>query len=112
MVGDQPAQVVCTRCGSRHKFRTAPARGKKPPVAVEKTQTQSVAPTDRRLQEKNALVAELRAADNVKPFSPKDRYKVGEIIDHPEHGRGKIENTLSRSLLVRFPSGLRPIKLG
>jgi hypothetical protein len=113
MVGDEPAQVVCQRCGSRHKFRTAPARGKKDAAApASKASSAPATPTDRRLAERNALVAELRAAETVKPFSPKDRYKVGEIIDHPEHGRGKIENTLSRSLLVRFPSGLRPLKLG
>ncbi len=113
MVGDEPAQVVCQRCGSRHKFRTAAARGKKDAaVAVKPSAIPTSTPTDRRMAERNALVAELRAAEVVKVFSPKDRYKVGEVIDHPEHGRGKIENTLSRSLLVRFPSGLRPLKLG
>jgi hypothetical protein len=63
------------------------------------------------MEERNAFITELRNAPNVKSFSPKDRYKVGEIIEHPEHGRGKIENTLPRSLLVRFPTGLRPVKL-
>ena len=47
----------------------------------------------------------------VRQFSPKERYKAGEIIEHPEHGRGKIENTLPRSLLVRFAGGLKPLKL-
>ena len=40
-------------------------------------------------------------------FDPKERYKAGEIIVHPEYGRGKIENVLRSSLLVRF-SGRRP----
>jgi len=45
-------------------------------------------------------------------FDPKERYKTGEIIDHPEHGRGKIENVLRSSLLVRFGRvGLRPLTL-
>ena len=38
-------------------------------------------------------------------FDPKERYKAGEIIVHPEYGRGKIENVLRSSLLVRFPIG-------
>jgi hypothetical protein len=45
------------------------------------------------------------AAAEVKLFDPKQRYKVGDIIAHPEYGRGKIENVLRSSLLVRFSIG-------
>ena len=38
-------------------------------------------------------------------FDPKERYKAGEIIVHAEFGRGKIENVLRSSLLVRFSVG-------
>jgi hypothetical protein len=41
----------------------------------------------------------------VRVFDPKERYKAGEIIVHAEYGRGKIENVLRSSLLVRFPIG-------
>ena len=47
----------------------------------------------------------MAAADNVRTFDPRERYKAGEIISHPEFGRGKIENVLRSSLLVRFPNG-------
>jgi hypothetical protein len=57
------------------------------------------------------LRSELQAATNVRPFSPKERYKAGEIIEHPEHGRGKIETVTRGSLLVRFARGLRPLDL-
>jgi hypothetical protein len=30
---------------------------------------------------------------------------------HPEHGRGKVENVLRGSMLVRFREGLRPLNL-
>src|SRR5215470_461289 len=115
VVGDQPAQVVCQVCGARSRYREAPGKKKddeaKParrasaPSAAEKAR-------DAKNTEKNALLSELQAAEHVRAFSPKERYKAGEIIEHPEHGRGKIENTLPRSLLVRFPSGLKPLKLG
>lgn len=117
MVGDEPAQVVCQVCNSRHKFRSETGRARKTDgnggTASASATGGGVAaqPGDRKMVERNALVAELRAAPNVKPFSPKDRYRVGEIIEHPEHGRGKIENTLPRSLLVRFPSGLKRFTL-
>ncbi len=38
-------------------------------------------------------------------FDPRERYKAGEIISHPEYGRGKIQNVLRSSLLVRFSVG-------
>lgn len=113
VVEDQPAQVVCQVCGSRSRYREGPAKKKdtaetkparKGPSAAEKVR-------DAKNDERNALITELKGAPNVRTFSPKERYKAGEIIEHPEHGRGKIENTLPRSLLVRFPSGLKPVKL-
>jgi hypothetical protein len=45
------------------------------------------------------------AAAEVRSFDPKERYKAGEIISHPEFGRGKVENVLRSSLLVRFSVG-------
>jgi len=117
MVGDEPAQVVCQVCGSRHRYRTESSRKKAENGAAAtsssggKGQGFAPQPGDKKMEERNAFITELRNAPNVKTFSPKDRYRVGEIIEHPELGRGKIENTLPRSLLVRFPSGLRPVKL-
>ena len=70
---------------------------------------------DRELQKrqeaKRQLQKELAEAAEPRPFDPKARYKAGEIIVHPEHGRGKIENVLRGSLLVRFLEGLRPLDL-
>lgn len=117
VVGDQPAQVVCQVCGARSRYREGPVRAKKsedaPAIASAKSApTASERARDAKNQERNDFVNQLQSAENVRKFSPKERYKTGEVIDHPEHGRGKIENTLPRSLLVRFPSGLKPIRLG
>lgn len=115
IVEDRPAQVVCMACGSRHKFREGPARKKgveeKKASSPDWSPTASEREAQKKADEKKALIDLLRAAENVRPYSPKERYKAGEIIEHPEHGRGKIENTLPRSLLVRFVGGLRQIKL-
>jgi len=51
------------------------------------------------------LANEIATATEVRDFDPKGRYRNGEIIYHPEFGRGKIENVLRSSLLVRFPIG-------
>lgn len=110
MVGREPKQVLCQVCGSRHAHRTTPAR--RPTSAASAADTDEPArsaATDpdarRRAEELRALGAEVAAATTVRAFDPKERYKAGEIISHPEFGRGKVENVLRSSLLVRFPQG-------
>ncbi len=110
MVGDEPKQVLCQVCGSRHSHRTASARKAAAPATGQATTTEERArPADpearKRAAELRALGAEVAAAEQVRPFDPRERYKAGEIISHPEFGRGKIENVLRSSLLVRFPNG-------
>jgi hypothetical protein len=115
MVGTVPKQVLCQSCGSRHSYRTGPAR-KRAPEGVSGIGTPRSPTIDREAVRKaemlRALAEEVAAADTVRVFNPKERYKAGEIISHPEYGRGKIENVLRSSLLVRFPrSGLKPLSL-
>ena len=119
MVGDEPAQVLCQACGARHNYRTTPARkgANESPVSSSRARRTSAGPTreqleaEKRERDRQALRAELASAQNVRQFSPKERYKAGEIIEHPEHGRGKIETITRGSLLVRFVHGLRPVDL-
>jgi len=108
MVGDTPKQVVCQACGGRHGFRTTPARAKPP----AETASPSAAPTseavrkaEQKAEELRALGRELADAAQVRAFDARGRYKVGEIIAHPEFGRGKVETVLRASMLVRFPAG-------
>ena len=58
-----------------------------------------------------AFDQELDAAENPRPFDPKARYKANEIILHPEWGRGKVENVIKGSMLVRFRDRLRPLDM-
>jgi len=117
LVEGEPDVVICQSCGARHGFRTTPARkatglpeGPQGPVA-RKQAAQAQAEQDKKMAEVNALRRELNEAQNVRQFSSKERYKAGEIIEHPEHGRGKVENTTRGSILVRFAHGLRPLDL-
>jgi hypothetical protein len=111
MVGTEPKQVLCQVCGSRHAFRTTPARPRAaksdaPSGEVGSSGRVSVdQDAQRRAASLRALGEEVAAADNVRRWDPKERYKAGEIISHPEFGRGKIENVLRSSLLVRFSVG-------
>jgi hypothetical protein len=112
MVGDEPKQVVCQSCNARHGYRTAPAR--KASVEAEVTAArQGLSGSEREAQRRGdekaalarALANEIAAATDVRPFDPKARYRSGEIIVHPQFGRGKIETVLRSSLLVRFSAG-------
>jgi hypothetical protein len=117
LVDGQPKQVICQSCNARHGYRTAPARSKagatpaavKPPEPARLTRDQLEA--KRKEEARFALLKELAEATVVRPFSTKERYKAGEILQHPEHGRGKIENVLRGSLLVRFRDGLKSISM-
>jgi hypothetical protein len=117
MVGEEPKQVICDTCGSKHGYRTTPARAKGTGAPAPATPAERSArdAADREAQKradvKRKLQQELADCAEPRPFDPKARYKAGEIIVHPAHGRGKIENVLRSSMLVRFLDGLRPLDL-
>lgn len=115
IVGREPKQVVCDACGGRHGYRTSPARktnaGLPNSVGVEgfrSTSSQELE-AQRKAEQKAAelrvLSKELAAVENVRSWDPKQRYRPGDVISHPEFGRGKVETILRSSLLVRFSIG-------
>jgi hypothetical protein len=112
IVGDEPKQVVCQACNARHGYRTTPARKGTPetgPAAPARTLTGAEREAQKRADQKaaelRALATELAETTEVRTFDPKGRYRAGEVISHPEYGRGKIETVLRSSLLVRFSVG-------
>ena len=113
MVDGLPKQVLCVSCGARHNYRTEPPK-KRTPKGESTTNdrrklSQGQAAAQRKEDEKFTLQKELSEAENVRPFNKRERYRAGQIIEHPEHGRGKIENILKGSLLVRFRDGLKSV---
>ena len=112
MVSGEPKQVICESCGGRHGYRTTPARSKEKAAAGPERRgrvTREQADTQRREDARTALQKELTSATEVRAFQARQRYKVGEIIEHAQFGRGKIENVLKGSLLVRFRDGLKSV---
>ena len=109
LVGNEPKQVLCQVCNSRHTFRTSAARRSANEGAVAASENRPRTAQDvesaKKADQQRALAQEVNAAAEIKLFDPKQRYKVGEIISHPEYGRGKIENVLRSSVLIRFGIG-------
>ncbi len=112
MVGDLPKQVICQSCRSTHNHRSEPPMRSRPPVGDQDSTPSGVRERSRREEIRRDLQRELNASIEVREFDPKGMFKPGEIISHPAHGRGKVENVLNGSILVRFLEGLRPLDLG
>lgn len=111
MVGDEPKQVVCESCGARHGYRKSPVQKRAIPLTKrrDRAQERKNAEKERMEAELAALRKELDEATEVRPFEERRRYRVGEIIEHPEHGRGKVEYATRGSILVRFRDRRLPI---
>jgi hypothetical protein len=108
MVSDTPKQVVCQACGNRHGYRTTPARAKSSGESASRTsqpESEAARKAEQKAEELRTLGRELAEVAQVRPFDARERYRVGEVISHPEFGRGKVETVLRSSLLVRFPTG-------
>jgi hypothetical protein len=107
MVGSTPKQVVCQACNARHGYRTTPARARPSHGAQMQSpqETEAARKAEQKAEELRALGRELAESTQVRPFDARDRYRVGEVISHPEFGRGKVETVLRSSMLVRFPNG-------
>jgi hypothetical protein len=110
MVGQDPVQVVCTVCSSKYKYRPEPPvkRGATPVARPARTPHVE----DPKEKEKREFAAGLQSAEKVRPYSQTERYKAGEVIQHAEFGRGRVESVLPRSVLVRFTTGLKPLRTG
>jgi len=74
MVGNKPARVHCNTCGSQHAYK-ASEPGK--PAATGKAR-----PSRYKSVMKTADVAA------AKPYSPKDKYEPGDVLQHPSFGVG------------------------
>jgi hypothetical protein len=99
--------VVCQACNARHGYRTTPARARPSHGAQMQSpqETEAARKAEQKAEELRALGRELAESTQVRPFDARDRYRVGEVISHPEFGRGKVETVLRSSMLVRFPNG-------
>jgi len=109
LVSGQPKQVVCGTCGSRHGYRTEPARKGARAAAAAPKQTPEQVEARKAEEARFALTKELAEAAEPRPFRTGERYKAGEIIAHPEHGRGKIETVIRGAIIVRFRDGVRSL---
>lgn len=94
MVGTQIARVRCNTCGGDHAFRSAPGTTDKPSTPKRASSTPSRASRSESSSEKVVISFEEQLAGkdvaNAPTYSPKDTYKVDQVVRHPTFGLGLV----------------------
>src|SRR5215510_255996 len=112
MVGDKVVRVHCNTCKSQHSYKANPPgeslRPAREAVTVGGTPRQPRMRTSRYqslLKDKNVELA--------KVYSPKDRYELGDVLEHATFGRG-IATAIKEGdkLEVLFESGSKTLVHG
>jgi hypothetical protein len=78
MVGEKPARVHCNTCNAQHNYRA-----NKPGETTRKstgTRKPRASQYEQQMAGKNVAQA--------KPYSPKDTYAAGDVLQHPTFGIG------------------------
>ncbi len=101
MMGVRPVKVECNTCHAVHAFRGAAAQG---------------APRPARDRPRAQGFDELLGARNVagaRRYSPLETYGEGQVLDHPQFGRGFVSALRDGSKLeVTFRAGAKTLVHG
>jgi len=82
LLGGRPVKVECNTCHAIHRYRSPPGR-RAPSAGTAR------AHGDRAERDFEALLAE-RGAATARPYSPRTRLALGDLVDHPVFGRGLV----------------------
>ena len=97
---DEVRKVQCSTCGDVHAFR-------KPRGEVEEEAPEPVS-AKRRLQHRKPTWQEARdkagnkATNNARPYSIRERYKEGDVVQHPKFGIGFVTEITENKAEVTF----------
>jgi len=103
MVGPRPAKVECATCHKQHLYRSGPpgSTAAKAPRAARKKDLAEPPPPPVDIE---ALVAGRPS----KPYDPKTRFAVGEVVRHPTFGLGLVTMLPGpQKVEIAFPSGAK-----
>jgi hypothetical protein len=120
MVGTKIARVRCNTCGGDHAFRAAPGTTDKPSSSSRSSGTSSGtrAPRASRASEEEKVIIsfeqQLAGKDlaNAPRYSPKDTYKVEQVIQHPTFGLGLVTAVRGDKVDITFKSDTKTLVHG
>lgn len=90
-----PASVICRTCGNQHKYHE------------KKSPSSSTASGSTRRVRASAEPARDAPTGPARPYSPKEVFNVGEWVEHTKFGQGRVLQSRSGKIEVKFDSGNR-----
>jgi hypothetical protein len=113
MVGTKIARVRCNTCNGDHAFRSAPGTTDRPSTSSRSSSGGSSTPraprASRASDEEKVIISfeeQLAGKDiaNAPRYSPKDTYKVDQVIQHPTFGLGLVTAVRGNKVDITFKS--------
>lgn len=113
MVGTKIARVRCNTCNGDHAYRSAPGTTDKPSASSSRSSASSSsstrAPRASRSSEEKVIISfeeQLAGKDiaNAPRYTPKDTYKVDQVVDHPTFGLGLVTAVRGDKVDITFKS--------
>jgi len=89
MVGEKPARVHCNTCKAQHVYK--PYKPGEAPKRQVRSREGGAPAVPRVAKPRASHYEKLLAGNNanpVKPYSPKEKYNSGDVVEHPTFGLG------------------------
>jgi hypothetical protein len=119
MVGTKIVRVRCNTCGGDHAFRSAPGTTDKPSASARASASGGTrAPRASRVSEEEKVIIsfeqQLAGKDiaNAPRYSPKDTYKVDQVLHHPTFGLGLVTAVRGEKVDITFKSETKTLVHG
>jgi hypothetical protein len=118
MVGTKIVRVRCNTCGGDHVYRSAPGTTDRPSASSSSRSTTSRAASSSRADKPEKIVIsfeeQLAGKDiaNAPKYSPKDTYKVDQVIQHPTFGLGLVTAVRGDKADIAFKSETKTLVHG
>lgn len=111
LVAGKPAKVECDVCHKQHVYRAGPPGAAKSAAKSGSGKTASAgraAKTRAAAPAETVDIAALLAGRVSRPYDPKLRFAVGEVVKHPSFGVGLVSQLPGpQKLEITFPDGVR-----
>jgi hypothetical protein len=110
MVGTKLARVRCNTCGGDHAYRSAPG-------TTDKPSSPRASKASRPTAEEKIIISfeeQLAGKDiaNAPRYSPKDTYKVEQVVQHPTFGLGLVTAVRGDKVDITFKSETKTLVHG
>ena len=119
MVGTKIARVRCNTCGGDHAFRSAPGTTDRPSASSRSSGgTSPRAPRAGRASDEEKVIIsfeqQLAGKDiaNAPRYSPKDTYKMDQVVQHPTFGLGLVTAVRGDKVDIAFKSETKTLVHG